>query len=85
MKNIRIVALDDHSIVVKADSERFGKDAIMYQDTTFMRCCDYIRRVTRTDHFRLQSLSCVPSFTDRDGRTMPMILEVCMVDQPCAR
>ena len=81
MKNIRIVVLDDRTIVVKADTERFGKDAIMYQDTTFLRCCDYIRRITQTDHFCLQSLACIPSHTDPDGQTMPRILSVCMIDQ----
>lgn len=76
MKNIRIVVLDDRSIAVKADTDRFGKDAILYQDTTFMRCCDYIRRATQSNHFQLQSLACIPMFTDAEGRTMPTILNV---------
>lgn len=76
MKNIRIVATDNRTIVVKADTERYGKNAIMFEGNTFMQCCDYIRRVTKNNHFKLQSFSCVKTFTDTDGRTMPWIMDV---------
>lgn len=76
MKNIRIVVTDNRTVVVKADTARFGKDAIMYEGYTFMQCCDYIRRVCKSNHFKLSSYSCVRTFTDADGRTMPVIMSV---------
>ena len=69
MKNFRLIA-SDGSIVVKADSDRYGKDAVVYQDTTFMRCFDYIRRVTGQNHFQIKHWSVVEPYTDFDGRTM---------------
>lgn len=76
MKNVRIVATVNRTIVVKADTERFGKDAIMYEGHTFMQCCDYIRRACRTDHFKLTAYSCEKMFTDADGCTMPWLMSV---------
>ena len=63
MKNIVIQALDTGSIVVRADSDRYGKNAIMYQDITFMACCKYISRVTGKTDFRLKAraLTCSPT------------------------
>ena len=55
MKHIRIVVTDSNTIVVKADTKRFGRDAIMYEGSTFMQCCDYIRRATGQEHFTLSS------------------------------
>ena len=76
MKNIRIVVTENGTIVVKADTKRFGKDAIMYEGHTFMECCDYIRKSCKTDRFRLESYPMVERFTDTDGRTMPWIMSV---------
>ena len=78
MKNIEIVVSDNNTICVFADTKRYGRHAIMYEGRTFMQCCDYIRRATKKNHFRL-----VPSFgpnmtmfTDTEGRTMPIIMDV---------
>lgn len=76
MDNIRIMVTDNRTIIVKADTKRYGKDAIMFEGHTFMSCCDYIRRTEHTDHFKLESFSCVPVFTDTEGRTMPWIMNV---------
>ena len=69
MKNFRLIA-SNGSIVVKADSKRYGKDAIVYQDISFMRCFDYIRRVTGENHFKIRHFSFVEPYTDFEGRTM---------------
>lgn len=76
MKNIRIVVTDNHTIVVKADTRRFGRDAIMYEGSTFMQCCDYIRRKTGREHFTLRSYPMVELYTDPDGRVLPWIMDV---------
>lgn len=70
MENIRIAVTSNKTIIVKADSERFGKDAIMFESTKFMECFDYIRRATGKDHFQIKHLATVRPFTDTDGRTM---------------
>ena len=69
MENFRVYA-SDGSIVVKADSKRYGKDAIVYQDISFMRCFGYIRRVTGENHFQIKHFSFVKPYTDFEGRTM---------------
>ena len=72
MENIRVRVTDNDSIVVVADTERFGRDAIMYEERKFMRCFDYIRRVTGKNHFKISGMpDLVGVFTDTDGRTMP--------------
>lgn len=76
MKNIQIVVTDKPSIVVFADTKRFGKHAIMFEGCTFMQCCDYIRRATGNNHFQLKGISTMRTFTDPDGRTMPWIMDV---------
>ena len=76
MKNIRIIVTDNRTIVVKADTKRFGEGAILFEGSTFMQCCDYIRKVTKTDQFKLNSYSCVNMFTDTEGHTMPWIMSV---------
>ena len=76
MKNMRIIVTDNRTIVVKADTKRYGKDAIMFEGYTFMQCCDYIRRVCNTDNFKLNSYSCVQKYTDPSGKTMPWIMSV---------
>ena len=76
MKDIQIVVTDNRTIVVVATSARFGKNAIMYEGHTFMQCCDYIRRATKKNHFQLKAWSCTNTFTDTEGRTMPLIMDV---------
>lgn len=76
MKNITIAVTDNRTIVVKADTERFGKGAILYEGYTFMQCCEYVRRICRTNHFKLNSWSGCKTYTDADGRTMPIVLDV---------
>lgn len=71
MENFRIETTNNNTILVKADSKRFGKDAILYEDRVFMRCFDYIRRITRENHFQIKGLTCEKLFTDTEGRTMP--------------
>ena len=70
MENISIVVTDNNTITVRADSKRYGKNAVMYEDHKFMRCFDYIRRATGKNHFQIKHWSCVEPFTDTDGRTM---------------
>lgn len=81
MKNIQIVVTDNNTIVVIADTKRFGKAAILYEDHTFMGCCDYIRRTTGNNHFKLKAYSFtgelgMKTFTDTEGLTMPYIMDV---------
>lgn len=78
IKNVRVVAIRDKAsyIVVKADTKRFGNDAVMFEGNTFEQCFDYIRRTFRTDYFKLSSYAVVPNYTDREGNTLPWILNV---------
>lgn len=71
MQNVVVEVLDNNTIVVKADTERFGKNAIMFQGWTFMMCFDYIRRATRKNHFKIDGMPFVHGvYTDSEGRTM---------------
>ena len=70
MENIRIVVTDNNTITVRADSTRFGKDAVMYEDRSFMNCFNYIRKATGKNHFQIKHLAFVEAFTDAEGRTM---------------
>ena len=80
MTNIQIAVTDNNTITVIADTKRFGKHAVMYEGSTFMQCCDYIRRATRNNHFKLQALSHpalpIRTFTDPEGRTLPWMMDV---------
>ena len=42
--NARIEQVDVHNFIVKGDTERFGQQAVLYQDTTRRAAEDYIRR-----------------------------------------
>ena len=58
-KNIVIKVVENnagagHSIIVRADSERYCKNAILYQNITFRSCCEYIARITRQNNFKLK-------------------------------
>ena len=76
MKNITIAVTDNNIIVVRADTKRFGIGAILFEGYTFMQCCEYIRKMCRTNHFKLNSWSTCKTYTDPDGRTMPIVLNV---------
>lgn len=76
MNNIRVIVKGDNYIVVKADSKRFGNDAIMFEGNTFNQCFNYIRRVCHVDRFSLSSYMMVAPYTDREGRTLPWIMDV---------
>lgn len=76
MKNIQIVVTDNHTIVVIADTKRFGDHSIMFEGLTFMEACHYIRRTTGKNNFHLDSLSLCETFKDPDGRRMPIIQSV---------
>ena len=70
MKNFRVAVTDNNTIVVRADSTRYGRDAIVYEGHTFLQCFDYIRRTSGKSHFQIKHLSTVAPFTDAEGRTM---------------
>lgn len=70
MKNVSVVVTNNNTIVVVADTKRYGKQAILYEDHKFMRCFDYIRRASGQNHFQIKSYSTSEQFTDTDGRTM---------------
>jgi len=80
MKNITIVVSNpdraNSSILVKADSDRFGRDAIMFEGISFEECFSYVRRVTGRDHFQLQSYMMVQTYTDYKGKAFPWIMNV---------
>ena len=80
MKNIRIVVKNpeeaNSSVLVEADSKRYGRGAIMFEGICFEECLDYIRRATRRDHFKLESYSVVPLYTDYKGKRLPWIMNV---------
>lgn len=77
LENIKIEVTDNNTIVVIADTIRYGKNAIMYEDNKFVRCCDYIRQVTGNNHFKLDGMPSIHGiFTDTDGKTLPRKLFV---------
>lgn len=77
MDNVTIKVTDRGTIVVRADTKRFGKDAIMFEGNTFMQAFDYVRQTSGKNHFQLQGIPLAYGwFTDRDGRTMPAKLNV---------
>lgn len=76
MKNIEIVVTDNKTIVVFADTKRFGKHQIMFEGYTFLQCCDYIRKVTGKNDFRLNSWPFCKTYTDTEGTTLPIIMNV---------
>lgn len=76
MTNFRIEALRDDYMVVKADSERFGEQEIVFEGNTFNQCFDYIKRKTGKDKLNLTSCFIYKSVTDREGRTFPCYMEV---------
>lgn len=76
MKNIEIVVTEERTIVVYADTKRFGKHEIMFEGHTFDECFDYIKRNTGMDRVYLQSSFLYEPFTDTAGRTFPCMMDV---------
>ena len=71
MENIRVRVTDNDTIVVIADTKRFGEDAILFEERTFMRCFDYIRRATGKNHFKISGIPYHSGFfKDTEGRMM---------------
>ena len=80
MTNIRIIVSYPHkrnsSIVVKANTKKYGENAIMFEGISFMECLNYIARVTGRDNFKVTALPYTPLYTDYKGQTLPYILSV---------
>lgn len=76
MENVRIIAIHDDYIIVKAATERFGKDEVLFEGNTFNQCFDYCKKELRKDRLNLQSSFLYESYTDREGRTFPWHMEV---------
>lgn len=76
MKNIEIEVMRENYIVVRADTERFGKNEVMYEGNTFDQCFDYIKRETGRGDVLLQSRIAYGVYTDRTGRTFPPFMRV---------
>jgi len=76
MKNFRIIASRDSYMYVRADSERFGKQEIVFEGNTFNQCFDFIKRETGKDKLNLESCFIYAPVTDREGRTFPCYMEV---------
>lgn len=76
MKNIRIEYVRENYIVVKADTERFGKNEVMFEGNTFNQCFEYCKRELGKDKLSLSSSIILGAYTDREGRTFPLYMEV---------
>ena len=63
MENIVIEVVDNCNLIVRANTERYGKNAIMYQDTSLRSCCDYIAQKTGCHKFKVQAraITCSPT------------------------
>ncbi len=77
MQNIRVEAKRDNYMVVLADTERFGKDEVMFEGNTFDQCFNFIKRETGRENLQLRSMALYETVTDRNGRTFPHYMEVC--------
>ena len=75
MKNIKVVVLDKDYIVVKADTERFGDDEIMYEGNTFKECFEYITRETGWKSLKTRG-TLASLIKDRTGDIRPSYIEV---------
>ena len=74
--NFRIEALRDNYMIVKADSERFGKQEVMFEGNTFTQCFDYIKKITGKDKLQLRSYFIYAPVKDREGRCFPWLMDV---------
>lgn len=76
MQNIKIEVMDDNYIVVRADTMRFGDDAVMFEGNTFDQCFDYIKRETGREKVNFTARIVDGAYTDRTGRTFPVFMRV---------
>lgn len=44
MKDVRIVATDNRTYLVRATTRRFGEDAVLFESWKWSDCLDYLRR-----------------------------------------
>lgn len=72
MWNIFIEVTCDNYIVVIADSERFGKEEVMFEGFTFNQCFNYLKRELGVDRLSLRAGMLMETYTDKDGRTFPI-------------
>lgn len=75
MRNIRIEFKTPIYIIVRADTNRFGDNAIMYEGNTFRGCFDYIERETGLDSLILTG-TIASRVTDWKGETYPSYMRV---------
>lgn len=75
MEHIVIEVVKDNYIVVRADTERFGRE-VMFEGNTFDQCFEYIKRELGVDRLWLTSYVLYEPYTDRTGRTFPCFMEV---------
>ena len=76
MNNIRIEVKSENYIVVIADTARFGWNEIMFEGNTFEQCFEYIKRETGKEKLNFVSCFAYGAYTDREGRTFPVYMEV---------
>lgn len=76
MRNIEIEVLRENYIVVRADTERFGENEVMYEGNTFEQCFDYIKRETGQDNLRLSTRLCYGIYTDWMGESFSPYMQV---------
>lgn len=69
--NFTIEAYRSDYMVVKADSERFGSQEIVFEGNTFNQCFDFIRRETGKEKLDWTSMLIFEPITDREGRCFP--------------
>lgn len=44
MKDVKIIATDNRTYLVKATTRRFGKDAVLFESWNYNDCLNYLRR-----------------------------------------
>ena len=76
MKNIRIEAKSPTYMVVIADSDRFGKNEVMFEGNTFDQCFEYVKRETGKEKLQLQACILDGCYVDREGRCFPAFMNV---------
>lgn len=79
LEHLRIHVLAENYIVVIADTERFGKDGIMFEGNTFDECFAYIRKECgeeASNSLSLHAWGMTNVYQDRNGRTFPIRMEV---------
>lgn len=75
MDNIRIIVERKDYIIVRADTSRFGINAIMFEGNNFDQVFDYIKRETGKESLQLVG-NLASLHTDRCGRTFPAYMVV---------